>query len=265
MFKNNARILRAWVTALSDMAYDPWWNAQDEADPIGEDKIFEISLNHLFTCDEGFYLLSNKYGVLREGAFANGKVKVEWNTTDTVESWRGTLHLTVAKRNVSTMASLNKGYFVGRQGFIWRGLGDTLNIFFRLKRGKVSGLVQQFGIVDNEKCQLECINFAQFQQDETNKHQLGYLGIYEEGKPVGHAWKGINKGWIHGRVDKTDGSFTGDNIAYIYHDLELALVGRFVNSTMVRIRELPPFIYLLLKNQPIKLGMPQKGVELELF
>ena len=66
-----------------------------------------------------------------------------------------------------------------------------------------------------------------------NKHSLGYLGFYDNGKPLGYAWKGINKGWIHGKLDEKDGSFTGDKIAYIYHDLEVALVGKFVNSTMV--------------------------------
>ena len=33
-----------------------------------------------------------------------------------------------------------------------------------------------------------------------------------------------------------NGEFTGDNIAFIYQDLELALVGKFKNGIMVRKR-----------------------------
>ena len=85
-------------------------------------------------------------------------------------------------------------------------------------------------MVDNEHCQLGCVKYD---SDEMNKHSLGYLGIYDNGRPLGYAWKGINKGWIHGKLDEKDGKFTGDKIAYIYHDLEVALVGKFVKSTMV--------------------------------
>ena len=38
--------------------------------------------------------------------------------------------------------------------------------------------------------------------------------------------------YIYGIVDK-NGEFTGDNIAFIYQDLELALVGQFNKGMMV--------------------------------
>ena len=41
--------------------------------------------------------------------------------------------------------------------------------------------------------------------------------------------------YIYGIVDK-NGEFSGDDIAFIYQDLELALVGKFKNGIMVRKR-----------------------------
>lgn len=50
---------------------------------------------------------------------------------------------------------------------------------------------------------------------------------------MGAAWQGVRGGgWIHGQLD-ANGDLTGDDIAYIYPDLELALVGRFEKGVMV--------------------------------
>ena len=42
----------------------------------------------------------------------------------------------------------------------------------------------------------------------------------------------IGSTYIHGVVDD-NGDFTGDEISFIYQDLELALVGKFKNGIMV--------------------------------
>ena len=146
----------------------------------------------------------------------NGSITINWNERDTLDNWRGTLHLQIANRNMD-FSSDNDGrnWSKVRKG--------TISLFFRLKNSHVSGPVQMFGLLDNEVCDLDCIESG-----------LGYVGHYQNGKPVGHAWKGLKGGgWLHGRVDPKDGTFTGDSIAYIYRDLETALVGKFVDSTMV--------------------------------
>ena len=43
------------------------------------------------------------------------------------------------------------------------------------------------------------------------------------GRPTGH---------LHGITDPTDGSITGNNISYIYPDMETALLGRFKDGKM---------------------------------
>ena len=40
-------------------------------------------------------------------------------------------------------------------------------------------------------------------------------------------------GYLHGVVDPGDGSFSGDNLAFIYPDLLTAFVGKFVGGRMV--------------------------------
>ena len=58
--------------------------------------------------------------------------------------------------------------------------------------------------------------------------------MYENGKPTGPCWRPlIGSNYVYGIVDD-NGEFTGDNIAFIYEDLELALVGKFKKGIMVR-------------------------------
>ena len=63
---------------------------------------------------------------------------------------------------------------------------------------------------------------------------LSFLGWFEEGKPTGPCWRFLLGGtYIYGVVDN-HGEFTGSNdIAFIYQDLELALVGEFNKGIMV--------------------------------
>ena len=63
---------------------------------------------------------------------------------------------------------------------------------------------------------------------------LSFIGWFEEGKPTGPCWRFLVGGtYIYGVVDNR-GEFTGSNdIAFIYQDLELALVGEFNKGIMV--------------------------------
>ena len=65
------------------------------------------------------------------------------------------------------------------------------------------------------------------------RRQLLFIGKYRNGKPAGNCWEyREGGGFIYGEPDDS-GKFTGDQIAFIYPDLETALVGRFVDGVMV--------------------------------
>ena len=67
--------------------------------------------------------------------------------------------------------------------------------------------------------------------------------MYENGKPTGPCWRHlIGSNYLHGIVDN-EGEFTGNNIAFIYQDLQLALVGKFIKGLMVRYSPKDDFAY----------------------
>ena len=97
-----------------------------------------------------------------------------------------------------------------------------------LKNGKLNGFVKMYGryTVDPKG---HCSNMV--------FPGLSFFGWYENGIPTGPCWrKLVGSNYIHGTVDK-DGEFTGDDIAYIYQDLELALVGTFHRGIMVSVHK----------------------------
>ena len=74
---------------------------------------------------------------------------------------------------------------------------------------------------------------------------LSFVGWYKNGIPTGPCWKHlIGSAYIYGNVDK-NGKFTGDDIAYIYPDLEIALVGTFKDGIMVGSTQGSRFLYEL--------------------
>jgi len=63
--------------------------------------------------------------------------------------------------------------------------------------------------------------------------RLDYIGWYSCGLPTGLTWKYVRGDcWLVGCQDST-GNFTGEDIAFIYPDLETALVGKFEKGILV--------------------------------
>jgi len=63
--------------------------------------------------------------------------------------------------------------------------------------------------------------------------QLDYIGWYLAGTPAGFTWQSIRgDGWLFGKPDKT-GKFSGEDIAYIYPDLQTAILGKFDDGLLV--------------------------------
>ena len=55
---------------------------------------------------------------------------------------------------------------------------------------------------------------------------------------TGHVWWSVlGGGWIHGPVDTETGEVTGDELMYIYPDMEHVLYGTFRRGAMVRARQ----------------------------
>ena len=63
-----------------------------------------------------------------------------------------------------------------------------------------------------------------------------YIGYFKNSKLHGIFWAGLYggdpRGHLHGMIDEKDGKITGDNIAYIYPDMETVLLGRFEDRLM---------------------------------
>ena len=93
-----------------------------------------------------------------------------------------------------------------------------------LKNGKLHGLVQIYGkLTADPEGQCSSKLFK----------GLSFVGWFEEGKPVGPCWRALLGGtYLYGVVDE-NGEFTGPDIAFIYQDLELALIGEFQKGLMV--------------------------------
>ena len=57
---------------------------------------------------------------------------------------------------------------------------------------------------------------------------------FSRGKMTGHVWWSVmGGGWIHGPVDTETGEVTGDELMYIYPDMEHVLYGTFRRGAMV--------------------------------
>ena len=58
---------------------------------------------------------------------------------------------------------------------------------------------------------------------------------FSRGKMSGHVWWSVlGGGWIHGHVNSVTGELTGDELMYIYPDMEHVLFGTFKRGAMVR-------------------------------
>ena len=63
-----------------------------------------------------------------------------------------------------------------------------------------------------------------------------FLGYYKNGHADGTFWVGTFGGkpyaHLHGRISNSNGRITGNNISYIYPDMETSFVGRFEDRVM---------------------------------
>ena len=98
-----------------------------------------------------------------------------------------------------------------------------------LKNGKLHGVAQMFGISSmnpNGRCA------------KSVEKGLSFIGYFEEGQIVGHCWRQLIGGsWMYGKLNDQS-EFTGSkDIAYIYPDLELAMIGHFEKGLITKGQE----------------------------
>ena len=216
--------LSNWASELSSPNYDPNWNFESTdsgIDPINRG--VHIKINWLDVCEKLEYNLYNgRNTLLKTGTMKNGVITIKLGSEEDLQRWNGPLALYLESPNKPRGL---KKKVVGVEDFN-KEESYSVKIMFKLKDGLMSGLVTMHGKIPNEPsrtCFFEC------------RHRgLGYFGHFENGKPVGTAWRGLmGKGWIYGKVDQ-HGHHTGNNIAYIYNDFETALLGRFEKGVMVK-------------------------------
>jgi len=66
----------------------------------------------------------------------------------------------------------------------------------------------------------------------SSETQISFLGRFKNGKPSGNFWlRMIGDGFMHGEFNN-HGEATGDNLSFIYPDMETALVGKFEDFVM---------------------------------
>ena len=79
----------------------------------------------------------------------------------------------------------------------------------------------------------------EYDEEEDERYVGGFtIGRFDGNIPQPHGltwqWRGgeIYHGYLYGKVDSL-GRFTGDNITFIYPDMETGLQGKFVNGELV--------------------------------
>ena len=110
-----------------------------------------------------------------------------------------------------------------------------------LKNGKLHGIVQIYGVLPRNH-EGRCSDLIE--------PGLSFVGYFENGSPVGPCWRHLVGGsWLYGTLDEKH-EFTGTEIAYLYQDLELVMIGEFKNGLMVSESFLsdPGRIFILLFN-----------------
>ena len=218
-----------WMNILGSRYYDPQWYDITKADSIDpKEREINLKFNWFSPCFNLHYTIINQKGLrLMDGIMINGEIKIKLDEDANIANWNGPLEVYISKEE---MQYKDSALTITRSGMADL-FENALMIRFRLKQGKMSGLVIMHGKVANEPhltCNTKCRHSG-----------VGYIGHFEGGKPIGTAWRGLmGNGWIYGEVDH-NGDHTGPDIAYVYNDLSLAYVGHFENGIMVsQFREL---------------------------
>ena len=205
--------LENWMKDIAEPSLF-WDHFTTSFDPINpKNPIIDIALPQFF--DQKLYNISQRYvtiETLNGKLLFNGPLNKKKLDSYTIKhpGWRARLKIKISV-NIDNIQQ-----------------SPTLIINGILRNGKLHGLVQMYGGVLPLDLNGYCkkVNF--------DSNSLSFIGHYENGMPIGTCWRRLVGGaWMYGNVNRS-GKFTGSNgIAYIYPDLELAMVGQFKNGLLV--------------------------------
>lgn len=201
--------LQNWIDTLNEPNYS-WQNFTTVYDPINRnDPKINISIpmfkgrpnfSHMNT-----HIVSVSGELLFEGVIIKGHLngQVDRNLADH-PGWKTKLTL----RFFSFSSMIRDLYMIGT-----------------LRNGSFHGRVQMFGILTNDPNDI-CADSV--------FPGLSQIGWYENGKPTGPFWRQLVGGnWLYGLVNE-NGEYSGEeDIAYLYNDLTLAMIGKFKKGLMV--------------------------------
>ena len=94
---------------------------------------------------------------------------------------------------------------------------------------------------------IQCQKYSFRSKDNSFSKKINIFSTWylKKSAILGPCWRSLVGGtYVYGNVD-SEGEFTGQNIAFIYQDLDLALVGEFNKGIMVRIELKNYMIYCI--------------------
>ena len=213
--------IKTWWKHLVDFQHDPFWYEASSKEPLGPDGRIDVEVP-LLKGRQGFadvpVTFVNGFRESRLTKMKDGVATIFVNEAE-AGKWRGVVKVYANSTNVVNG-------FTTVSDDIDRTETPPL-ITGRLHKGKLTGIVRLFGHIAADK-DSGCKS-----KDGLNS-ELMFVGRWVDGVATGEAWKvTFGAGAVYGRLD-AEGQFTGDDIAYIYPDKELALVGKFDKTVMVR-------------------------------
>ena len=224
--KSCSRVLKEWIERVSDPNRDPWPKLQESDDYF----LAEELSNDAIVTDPTAQFRENKvtencgftYKGSRDedGRFHHGGT-VYFDNGDCImcdfdHGVRNGDAVVLSRRNGIARLCGNyvEGEMNGRGKLITTNTSVTEGFFVN---GVLHGLARK---VDMKK-------FREF------RRQLSFIGRYRNGRAFGPCW--LYKeggGFLYGIPDE-NGKFTGDKLAYVYPDLETALIGRFKDGILI--------------------------------
>ena len=225
---NSREEVVSWLQFIADTNRDPFWAVPPSEEPLDpQDPRVDVSLFNLKgrTRFDGEPMeIRNRRKTLFKGKLEDGRLhgKVGEDSAEDPD-WFAPLQIQFTNGQLSK--SIASGFSVVNNGKPDSGIAA---VYGKLRHGRLHGPVRMFGQYSNDP-KSSCAG------KQLNAGALSFVGHFSHGVPTGYCWKGLLGGaWIHGKVNPEDGEFTGEDIAYVYPDFKIALVGKFEKGIMVR-------------------------------
>eukprot|EP00096_Caligus_rogercresseyi_P007963 TRINITY_DN2617_c0_g1_i1.p1 TRINITY_DN2617_c0_g1~~TRINITY_DN2617_c0_g1_i1.p1 ORF type:complete len:716 (-),score=86.93 TRINITY_DN2617_c0_g1_i1:114-2261(-) len=218
--------LKSWFTDLSTLSPDPYWkmhpnpDAIDNASPMVSAQVPEWDRTNM----EIDMVLKTQNTVIAGTKNKNGAFEFDLKGLDLDELRRE--YVAVASKQLITPSGIE--YERSSESKLEELLNSKLALIGYLKGGVYHGLVRRWGrLISDTKNNCSTKIFP----------GLSFVGNYERGVPIGPSWRFLpGGGLLYG--DNIQGhEFTGDNLAYVYPDLETTILGRFEKGVLIKGRE----------------------------